>query len=386
MIPLFLTPMSLSSQSAIGVQTKLMLEHFSDWRHLYWDARDFAANDPRSVSAESFLFTHFTLLKHEPPSRAGQVLCAAGLSWWNRNQLKKRYAERILHLYENDVDAVYAAPCSVRDSTRMRSILGVLKKPFVLHLWDLLDPRQSEDKSFRWLLDNATKVLCVSEPLIELLSPMRPDAAILRFHRNPSSHQAAAPTTGPLRIALIGNCRRYPHGLTLLHEALRLVRERGIQAEVVYIGTKSNVKTWGSPLSDSVKITGFISSDHQRDEALAQCHVGFIPGPLEDPSRSMLSRYSIPSRILDYMATGMPILAAVHPSSATALFLRASRLADCIQDPTPYKLAESLHSLYRTEIWHSYSDMSKKAFQGSQTDFRKLRNWLEQTAHVPLRS
>jgi len=380
MIPLFLTPMSLSSQSAIGVQTKLMLEHFPDWRHLYWDARDFGASDPRSTSADSFLFTHFTVLKHEPPTIAGRALSAVGLTWWNRNELRERYVRRVVGCYGSLVNAAYAAPCSLRDSTRMRSILAALKKPFVLHLWDLLDKHQAGSEAFQWLLKSATKVFCVSEPLVDLLSPFRPDATILRFHRNPTSHLAAPPSTGPLRIALIGNCRRYPEGLSLLREAVFLLKQNGVDSEVVYIGTRKNVNTWSSSLSKEVATTGFLASDDLRDEALAKCHVGFLPGPLEDPGKCMLSRFSIPSRVLDYMATRLPIIAAVHPSSATAMFLESIGLTDCILEPSAQRLARQLTSLSATEDWRHYSAMSGAAFQASLGGFDELDHWLQLAA------
>ena len=380
MIPLFITPMSLSSRSAIGVQTKLMLEHFPDWRHLYWDARDFDTSDPRSASAESLLFTHFTLLKHEPPRLLGRVLSGAGLSWWNNNELRTHYAKRIAGRLRNEIDAVYVAPCSVRDSRRTRSLLAAMKKPFLLHLWDLLDEHQLSDEAFQWLLKRATMVLCVSEPLVDWIAPHRPDASILRFCRKPARHSAVPPTAGTLRIALIGNCRRYPEGLNLLDEALGMMSKAVTNVELLYVGTAEHVKSWSSPAAKRVKVTGFLASDDDRDKELAKCNVGFIPGPLANPASNLLSRFSIPSRLLDYAATRLPIIATVHASSATALFLRNMGLDHSILGSNAKEIADRLTALCDQDLWLSESHFSSRAFHLSSADFGQLKHWLESAA------
>ena len=55
--PVFITRFSLSSRTAIGVQTKLLLEPLKDWRHLFWSASEFAEITPHSLRMESLPFS-----------------------------------------------------------------------------------------------------------------------------------------------------------------------------------------------------------------------------------------------------------------------------------------------------------------------------------------
>lgn len=378
--PLFVTPLSLSSRSAIGVQTKLMLEEFPDWRHLYWDASDLKTIDPRSERTETMLFARFPVLRYQPMNLPALILAKAGLSWWDHNDLRPHILARLQKRYGDEISAVYAAPCSIRDSERTKSILAALNKPFVIHLLDILDRDQLNSAAVQWLLRNAVHVLCISEPMIDYISPIRPNATILRFARKQACATAKPPQNRFIRIALIGNCRRYPEGLSLLRDTLPILKSEGITTEVVYIGPKASTRTWSSPLADDVKATGFLPSDEARDRALALCHVGFLPGPLVSPSESMLSRFSIPSRVLDFLATGLPAIASVHADSATAIYLKKIGLENCSIGRSVEQLAEKLISLADPERWRLESDICRAAFNASQQEHSDLKLWMNRAA------
>jgi glycosyltransferase involved in cell wall biosynthesis len=383
-VPLFITSHSLSFKTAIGIQTKPLMEEFPAWKHLFWDGAEFKSIDARSARIESALFCRFGILKREPKSVPARILASAGLSWWKGNELKLSTRRWLRTTYKDDVSVVYVAPGSIKDSERMKAILTALEKPFVVHLWDLIDRNQADSESFRWLIEKAAHVSCLCEAMVDYIAPLRPDAHILRFSRRPSLHGPTPPGAGPLRIALIGFCLPYVDGLLVLNEALRIVKERNRKVSLIYIGNKKRVRGWDIRMDDTVHVTGFTESDDERDRLLAQCHVGFLPGPLASPAIDSRSRFSIPSRVIDYMATGLPITGTVHPQSATSTYMEAFGLGGCLGVNSPELLADRLLALYDSSTWQLYSDLSLRGFLAAQQEKHLLSNWMQNAArNVP---
>jgi glycosyltransferase involved in cell wall biosynthesis len=379
-VPLFITSHSLSFKTAIGIQTRFLLEEFPMWKHLFWDGAELKSLDARSARIESALFCRFNILKSEPKSVPARILAGAGLSWWNGNELKPATRRWLRATYKDDVSVVFIAPSSIKVSERMKAILTELEKPFVVHLWDLIDSNQADSEAFRWLIERAAHVSCLSEAMVDYIAPLRPDARILRFTRKPSLHGPTPPEDGHLRIALIGFCLPYVDGLLILNEALRIVKERNHKVSLIYIGNKKRVKGWGIRMDDTVNVTGFTASDDERDRLLAQCHVGFLPGPLASPAMDSRSRFSIPSRVIDYMATGLPITGTVHPQSATSTYMEAFGLGGCLGVNSPELLADRLLALYDSATWQSYSDLSRRGFLATQQESHSLANWMQDAA------
>lgn len=374
--PLFITPHSLLSKSAIGVQTKHLLADIPHFAHLYWSTAELRTFDPRSIRIESLLFARLSALQLDPPSTVARMLASIGFSWWDVNRLKPAKKKWLRNEFAGNVSAVYAAPCEIRDCERMKEILVALQRPFILHLWDLLDDHQLDSPAFKWLLENAAFVRCVSEAMVRQLAPIRPDASVLYPSRMPSSHRAQPPANGSLRIALIGYCLPYVSGLRVLNQALQSMKSRQRRVELVYIGAAKAANRWSHSLSHKLDITGFISSDNEKDKLLSECHVGFLPGPLEPPVTDARSRFSIPSRVHDFMATGLPIVATVHSNSAAAHYMSDLGLKDCNAEGDPERLAENLMGLADPAIWRIQSQRSHAAFQVSCQQQGKLKQLL----------
>ena len=74
------------------------------------------------------------------------------------------------------------------------------------------------------------------------------------------------------------------------------------------------------------------------------------------------SRYSIPSRILDYMAVELPIVGTVHEASATGGFVRKLGLDPAATCSGPEEIADWLVRLSRPERWAEQSAKSRNAF------------------------
>jgi Glycosyl transferases group 1 len=379
---LFITAQSLSPRTALGVQTKNFLEDIPTWKHVYWDAADFKNHDPRSTRIESLLFSRFSIFKRDPASRPERIL--SRLSWWKNNEPKPALKKWLRTAVKDDVSVVFASVSSVRDGERTKAILVELEKPFVLHLWDLLDNNHSDSESFRWLVQRAAHVFCLTQEMIDHIAPLRADATILRFTRRPSLHFATAPSGGPLRIALIGYCLPYRDGLSILNKAVKIVRQRGREVSLIYIGSKKRVSAWGPVFDEEVSVTGFVESGDERDRLLRECHVGFLPGPLAPPSANTLSKFSIPSRILDFMATGLPFTGTIHPESATSTYMETHGLGRCLNVNTPELLADKLIELSDPSTWSMYSELSLGGFHTAQQESRMLEYWLQNAGKTAL--
>jgi hypothetical protein len=379
-VPLFVTAQSLSPRTPNGVQTRNFLESFPEWKHLFWDAADFKNHDSRSTRIESLLFSRYSIFKRDPAPGVARAL--AGFSRWQKNTPKPALRRWLHTAVKNDVSAVFVSICSINDAERMQAILMELERPFVVHLWDLLDGDHMRSPSFRWLIESAAHVFCLTQEMVDHLSPTRPDATILRFTRPPSKYVATEPSGGPLRIGLIGNCRPYLDGLSVLNEALRILKLRNQPFSVVYVGSKKRLKEWGERLEGEVEVSGFVESGDERDLLLSRCHVGFLPGPLAPPATNALSKFSIPSRVLDFMATGLPITGTVHPQSATATYLETHGLGSSLGANTAELLAERLIELSDSSAWRGYAERSLQGFESAQRESRTLEFWLQNAAKI----
>ncbi len=198
--------------------------------------------------------------------------------------------------------------------------LIALEKPFVVHLWDMLDANQADSEAFRWLVEKAEHVFCVSESMIEDIAPFQPRASILRFARKPSLHLATAPAGGPLRIALIGFCSPYVDGLVVLNmKTLKIVKAKNHEVKVVYIGSKKRLKGWSRHFDDEVKATDFMWNQ-ERDLLLSQCLWDSCRGPLPSPVTDTRGRYSI-RRVYRFHGNEVAITRTVHPDGATSTYM-----------------------------------------------------------------
>ena len=106
----------------------------------------------------------------------------------------------------------------------------------------------------------------------------------------------------------------------------------------------------------------------------------FLPGPKLDPGSDLRSRYSIPSRILDYMAVDLPIVGVVHEASATGGFVRKLGLHPAATCSGPEEVADWLLRLSRPEHWAEQSARSRHAFdllQRQESPAQKLKRTLD---------
>ena len=359
--PLFITRYSLSLKNAIGVQTNLLLHPHPDWLHFFWSNPELGTGDPRSIRLENPVFGRVSFFQQRNP--VVRNLQQLGLGWWKEDHLRPELSKKLLHSYQNKISAIYAAPLEARDAKRIKQLVQIFKLPFVLHLWDFLDQRIRDNEDLCWLIHRAARIFCLSQPMLNEIAPLRRDSEYLLFSRKPSRSFAVPPQGRSMRIVLLGNIHSYRQGLDLLDQAVERLVAKGIKMSVCYLGPQRKAfRSLDSPLVRRLEPLGFVKGDDNRDKVLSDFHVGFLPGPCTDPDVDMRSRYSIPSRILDFLATGVPIVGTIRPDSATGIFCKSQGVDSHCFCQTSDDVAHALLQLLDQSEWSHLAAKNREAF------------------------
>jgi Glycosyl transferases group 1 len=355
--PLFVTRFGLSDRTAIGVQTKRLLGHFSDYLHLYWNEGLFDPHYPNSLCLDNWPFARISALKRKTLISKG--LQKLRISRWDDETPSPSLRSYLSGLRE-DISTVYFAPIDSADARRMKEIARLLNLPFVIHLWDFLD--NAGDEATHWLIGNAKHAFCLNEEILENVKKTQSNSSILPFNRLPSEARAGFPLGKTTTIAIMGDIGSYVGGIPSLISAINLLRHTGKTYRIVYIGNQRSLKRLGLNSCNLISATGFITSSAQRDEILSRCAIGFMPGPSNSPDYDPRSKYSIPSRILDFMSVGIPVVGTVHLDSATFSFCRELGIHAWLGQNDPVRIAEALMAHTERRIWTASSDASLIAF------------------------
>jgi glycosyltransferase involved in cell wall biosynthesis len=281
-------------------------------------------------------------------------------AWWRNDKLKIK-SKTVLYSLQDRISSVYFAPIDSKDAQRMIEISNILDKPYVVHLWDFLDGN-IDDAATQLLIRNAKRVFCLNNEIASEVKRIR-DADILEFTRSPANYYSSGVKNNCVRVALIGDIRSYLAGVLKLFEAIKILKKTGVSIKIIYIGKMSNIVKLGLYSKGNIEATGFVKDSAERDRILSTCNVAFLPGPGASPEMDHRSKFSIPSRILDFLTAGLPVVGHVHPSSATFAFLREldfDQETVCCEDPA--QIAEALFSLTKSHYWSIANQRSLKAF------------------------
>jgi Glycosyl transferases group 1 len=378
-VPLFINRFSLSPRTAIGVQTLRLLGPHEDWLHFHWWSNSLKKVDERSFLFENTVLSRYSFL-HNP--RLMRLCERLGISAWTGSDLRPSLAKRLTADYRDRVSSTYLAPLNEADATRCLELANLVGAPFVLHLWDVLHGDVTHG-ALRELVERAERVFCVSQPLLDDVSAIRRDAELLSFSRDASESTATPWESGPLKVVIHGNISSYADGLDDLDQAITLLEHTGLEVEVCFLGSPKILRQADTTLRKRVKAQGFCPTQRDVDRELSHSHVAFLPGPRQDPRYDLRSRYSIPSRVLDYMAVELPIVGSVHKASATGGFVRSLDLDQTASCSGPEEIAGWLLRLTRRDEWTEQSTRSRDAFdllQRQESPAQKLKRTLERIA------
>lgn len=359
-IPVFITPFALSPRNAIGVQVMNFSRLWSQpWSHCYWDTCTGVSTEKNSV-----------LLKSSIPHRwpfdigrgfVGRQVERMNLCWWKGDRLLEKRKSGLARLFRNSTVA-YVAPLSARDAVRSVEVLQVLNIPYVVHLWDVCDDGLCRNvHEYRELLNSSEHIFCVSSAIeSDVKKISAKPVSVLSFTRPDALFRATEPLGEELRIAILGHVAPYKHGLRMLESALPSLEQVFSKTSILYIGADEQAAMLPESLRRITTTTGFVD-DATRDRFLANCNVGFLPGPLLDTTDDR-SRHSIPSRIADYYSVGLPVVAAVYEGSATNRQFESLRGAAFQRTSNPSELLSALTAIKDETLWRQASQNARKCF------------------------
>jgi hypothetical protein len=350
-----------------------------DCLHFHWWSSSLRQPDPRSVLFENSVLSRYSFLHNPKFMRVCEWL---RISSWNGNDLRPGLAERLITEYRERVSSAYLAPLGEADAKRCLKLADLIGAPYVLHLWDVLQGDISRG-ALGELVNRADSVFCLSQPLLDDVSLIRSDAELLSFSRDASLVTARPRDRGSLKVVMHGNVGSYTDGLNDLDQAIAFLERSGFKTEVSFLGSSRILRRANTTIKDRVHVGGFLPTQQDLDRELSRAHVAFLPGPKKDPKVDLRSRYSIPSRILDYMAVELPIVGTVHAASATGDFLRNLGVDGAAMCSGPEEIAEWLVRLAHPKSWVEQSARSRIAFdllQRQEPPAQRLKRALDKIA------
>jgi len=234
---------------------------------------------------------------------------------------------------------------------------SVRRRPWVLWLQDILPEGAASTglvepgkllrsaQAFEALAYRSARRIVVISRSFErnLLAKGVPPWKLRRIY-NPATHElgaaaspageAASPasTPGPPRLLSMGNIG-HSQGLTELVAAFeRSAAARAGELRLVIVGAGvASTDVRAAKRTDSVELRGLLSAEELRDE-LGRATLGVVS------QRPDVAEFNLPSKLMNYMARGLPVLAAVRADSEVAGLLEESGagwVTDCA-DPREF--------------------------------------------------
>jgi len=209
-----------------------------------------------------------------------------------------------------------------QDARRIRDLLKAAgDPPFVLHVMDLLDAEMSETATpcFYELMRRADHVFCISEPIEAVVRATGArSSSVLRC----VSDFSPAPDRmlgEPLRLAIVGTIWNWGYtrntSLECLEQAWGRIRERFPSVELHYAGRSADLLPAG--IRQDLRSHGLLSPG-ECEAILRNSHVALLP--VSHPPSSV-ARFSLPSRLADYLSCSLPTIVSAEPGTAIHEFI-----------------------------------------------------------------
>ena len=250
-----------------------------------------------------------------------------GLDWWSRDQLNLAKLNRKLRTFRSRPRRAWVICMHEWDASRACALWeGVGKPPFVLHVMDIFHHRLSEGETpkFRRLIREARHVLCISANIAAEMRSNGAKCVSLLPLCSGFSVDGRQPFGSPLRIVISGTlyCADDP-ALKLLADSWPAIKHQFPGVELHYSGLSS--KWLPDELRGEIQNHGLLSpiatsglSHSAYEDLLRRCHLAYLP---VSHSSTTVARFSLPSRLADYLACGLPIIACTDPGSGIFPFL-----------------------------------------------------------------
>jgi hypothetical protein len=305
--------------------------------HLMWDAKEAGRKSiPRVINTDDDIVWKGAFGRIGRRLQGLQLLL--GQSWWKSDRFNSAKLARALSRIPLQPRQAYINCGQEWDAVRACALWEAAgQPPYVLHIVDIFEPELSQEKTpnFIRLVRAAKHVLCLTRIIEnEMTRAGAVSTSVFNLCSDRVSARRAAPA-GPFRVLISGALYKDRFGET---KAMQLLREAWPEltrafpgAELHYAGAAS----WGLPaeLRCHVRDHGLLIGDHYY-KLLNSCHLAYVP---VSHANTGFGRFSLPSRIPEYLIAGLPVIACTTEGTGIYEFFQSTprectRLVDDVNE------------------------------------------------------
>lgn len=254
-------------------------------------------------------------------------------------------------------EIAYVSVCNESEAHYAREVLRALNiKRYVLHLMDLLHhsgAHELDGGSMERLVKDAFLVRTVSPRLAKAVAPWRAGPIEVSPLLSGFSSPARNPPQNPPRVFMSASLNHGdPSALDFLQKKFARAWERfaafSENASWVYAG--ANYEFLDAATQRKVKNLGLLS-DQRYIEEISRATCAILP--MEHSTR-LGWQYSLPSRMVDYLAAGLPVIAPPSEGTATGDFLAEHNGNGVIVVRSEEECYATLHRLHNDAMWYRH--------------------------------
>lgn len=290
--------------------------------HLMWDISEAGAQSVRDV-----VVVDDNAARWPFPFRRGRgvyMRCRdlLGLNWWTNGQLNQRRLRRALKSFHARPARAWIICMHESDARRACAIWEAIgHPPFVLHVMDIFHTglSQAETPTFRRLVGEARHVICISDNIASEVRNSGAKSVGIVPCCAAFSGEGRETLKRPLRIVITGTIWSGVYednpAARLLLTAWPEIKARFPDVELHYAGACG--AHLPEQLRDEIHNHGLLSHSAYHN-LLLSCHLAYL---LVSHPGSTVGRYSVPSRLADYLACGLPTIVCTDQATAISAFL-----------------------------------------------------------------
>ena len=291
--------------------------------HLLWDTAEGGADSvPYSVVVED-------PVDYEWPFRRGKGLYARvrhtlRLGWWAGDLINVQRLKRHLAPFPISPQLAYVICMREWDARKILALWRAVGRPdYVLHVMDLFHQELSESDTPRFveLIRRARHVACISALIEDQMKRSGARSTTIVPCCTSFAATARPPLQFPLRLVITGTIwNEYDNNsaMTIFVEAWEEIRRRFPGVQLHYAGNTGD--RLPAALKKDVVNHGLISPE-ACEQLLRECHIAYLP--VSHPHNTV-GRFSVPSRIADYFACGLPVITCTEEGTGISSFMKTA--------------------------------------------------------------
>ncbi|MEQ9824557.1 MAG: glycosyltransferase, partial [Puniceicoccaceae bacterium] len=131
----------------------------------------------------------------------------------------------------------------------------------------------------------------------------------------------------------------------------------------------------GYELGDEIVWRGFYDGFHLQQK-LQSADLALLPFNWGSKADSGYARFSLPSRLTEYCAAGLPVVAVASPDTAPAQFINDRGCGVAISGSTPTQVAHKLKQLIEDHEWRTQAGIQARRLSAGEFSLEPFTQWL----------